>query len=169
MASPRLAALALRSRIVLACADGAGNTQVAEVPGVSRATVAKRRRQHAALAGGARTVTILAPPLADPAGGEALWGYLTGLLRPPLARWWHGQPHIGFEYARAGPVMTIRMWVPGTVPPGMIERAVEAAWPPGSTPSCRSSPGRSPGPGSCGRSLTATACLAANARDLSTR
>ena len=25
--------------------------------------------------------------------------------------------------------MTIRMWVPDTVPPGMIERAIEAAWP----------------------------------------
>jgi transposase len=36
-------ALALRSKIVLACADGAGNTQVAEVLGVSRATVAKWR------------------------------------------------------------------------------------------------------------------------------
>ena len=25
--------------------------------------------------------------------------------------------------------MTIRLWVPGTIPPGLIERAVEAAWP----------------------------------------
>ena len=88
-----------------------------------------RRRQHAALAAGARVITVLAPPLADPAGGEALWGHLTGLLRPPWARLWHGQPHIGFEYTWAGPVMTISVWVPGTVPPGMIERAIEAAWP----------------------------------------
>jgi hypothetical protein len=88
-----------------------------------------RRRQHAALAANARVITVLAPPLADPAGGEALWGHLTGLLRPPWARLWHGQPHIGFEYTWAGPVMTIRVWVPGTVPPGMIERAIEAAWP----------------------------------------
>ncbi|HEY5357513.1 MAG TPA: type IV secretory system conjugative DNA transfer family protein [Streptosporangiaceae bacterium] len=88
-----------------------------------------RRRQHAALAAHARLITVLAPPLADPAGGEALWGNLGGLLRPPRARLWHGQPHIGFEYAWAGPVMTISVWVPGTVPPGMIERAIEAAWP----------------------------------------
>ena len=88
-----------------------------------------RRRQHAALAANARVITVLAPPLADPAGGQALWGHLTGLLRPPWARLWHGQPHLGFEYTWAGPVMTIRMWVPGTVPPGMIERAIEAAWP----------------------------------------
>ena len=88
-----------------------------------------RRRQHAALAADAQVITVLAPPLADPAGGEALWGHLGGLLRPPWARLWHGQPHIGFEYAWAGPVMTISVWVPGTVPPGMIERAIEAAWP----------------------------------------
>jgi FixJ family two-component response regulator len=37
-------ALALRSRIVLACADGAANTQVAEALGISRVTVAKWRR-----------------------------------------------------------------------------------------------------------------------------
>ena len=88
-----------------------------------------RRRQHAALAADARVITVLAPPLADPAGGEALWGNLGGLLRPRWARLWHGQPHIGFEYTWAGPVMTIGVWVPGTVPPGMIERAIEAAWP----------------------------------------
>ena len=73
-----------------------------------------RRRQHAALAKSARVITVLAPPLADPAGGEALWGNLTGLLRPRWGRLWHGQPHIGFEYTWAGPVMTIQIWVPGT-------------------------------------------------------
>jgi hypothetical protein len=88
-----------------------------------------RRRRHAALAAGARVITVLAPPQADPAGGQVLWANLGGLLRPPWARWWHGQPHIGFEYTWAGPVMTISVWVPGTVPPGMIERAIEAAWP----------------------------------------
>ena len=88
-----------------------------------------RRRQDAAFAADARVITVLAPPLADPAGGEALWGNLGGLLRPRWARLWHGQPHIGFEYTWAGPVMTIGVWVPGTVPPGMVERAIEAAWP----------------------------------------
>ena len=77
-----------------------------------------RRRQHAALAAGARVITVLAPPLADPAGGQALWGHLAGLLRPRWARLWHGQPHIGFEYTWAATTMTISVWVPGIVPPG---------------------------------------------------
>ena len=91
-----------------------------------------RRRRHQVLAGGARQVVILAPPLADPAGGEALWGHLTGLLRPAWARWWHGQPHLGWEYSwtgGAGGGLRISMWVPGLIPPGLVERAAEAAWP----------------------------------------
>jgi hypothetical protein len=91
-----------------------------------------RHRQHAALAADARLVTILAPPQASPDGAVALWGHLTGLLRPAWARWWHGQPHLGWEYAWAGgdaAGMSIRLWVPGTIPPGLVERAIEAAWP----------------------------------------
>ncbi len=72
---------------------------------------------------------MLAPPQADPAGGEALWGNLAGLMRPPLARQLHGQPWIGWEYTWTPAGMTIIAWVPGTVPPGMAERAIEAAWP----------------------------------------
>ena len=90
------------------------------------------RRQQQAYAARARQVTILAPPLADPAGAQALWGHLTGLLRPAWARWWHGQPHLGWEYTWAGGPsggMKISIWVPGLIPPGLVERAVEAAWP----------------------------------------
>ena len=91
-----------------------------------------RRRRHQVLADGARQVVILAPPTADPAGAEALWGNLTGLLRPAWARWWHGQPHLGWEYSWAGGAgggLQISMWVPGIIPPGLVERAAEAAWP----------------------------------------
>jgi len=88
-----------------------------------------RARQHAAFADGARTITVLAPPQADPAGGETLWANLAGLMRPPLARWWHGQPHLGWEYTWTPDGMTISVWVPGAIPPGMVERAIEAAWP----------------------------------------
>ncbi len=88
-----------------------------------------RRRQHTVFTAGARTITVLAPPQADPAGGQALWGNLAGLMRPPLARQLHGQPWIGWEYTWTAAGMTITAWVPGTVPPGMAERAIEAAWP----------------------------------------
>ena len=102
-----------------------------------------RRRQHSAFAEAARQVTVLAPPQAGPAGAAALWGHLTGLLRPVWARWWHGQPHLGWEYTWAGgdaAGMSIRLWVPGTIPPGLIERAVEAAWPGAHTVTAPASP-----------------------------
>ena len=42
-----------------------------------------RRRQHAALAANARVITVLAPPEADPAGGQALWGQPDRAAAPP--------------------------------------------------------------------------------------
>ena len=42
--------------------------------------------------------------------------------------------------------MTIRLWVPGTVPPGMIERAVEAAWPGAHTVTAPATPPLPAGP-----------------------
>jgi hypothetical protein len=115
-----------------------------------------RRRQHAAFTAAARQVTVLAPPQPDPAGAGALWGHLTGLLRPPWARWWHGQPHLGWEYTWAGgdaAGMSIRLWVPGTVPPGLIERAVEAAWPGAHTVTAPASPPLPPGAAAAGGTL----------------
>jgi hypothetical protein len=115
-----------------------------------------RRRQHAVFAEAARQVTVLAPPQPDPAGAAALWGHLTGLLRPAWARWWHGQPHLGWEYAWAGGTaagMTIRLWVPGTLPPGLIERAVEAAWPGAHTVTARAGQPLPPGAVTAGGTL----------------
>ncbi len=74
-------------------------------------------------------VTVLAPPVVDPAGGPALWANLIGLLRPAWKRLLVGQPHLGFEYLFSEHGVTIRLWVPGLIPPGLVERAVEAAWP----------------------------------------
>ncbi len=87
------------------------------------------RRRHARLARDARLVTLLPPPEVDPAGGQALWSNLTGLLRPPWRRLLDGQPHLAFEYAWSPAGVRISLWVPGTIPPGLIERAAEAAWP----------------------------------------
>lgn len=88
-----------------------------------------RRRCHARLVANARQVTVLAPPSVDPAGGTALWSHLVGLLRPAWRRWLTGQPHVACEYVFSEAGVAIRLWVPGVIPPGLVERAVEAAWP----------------------------------------
>ncbi|WP_435208545.1 helicase HerA domain-containing protein [Streptomyces sp. bgisy034] len=93
---------------------------------------ARRRLLHwrqQRLVDGAHWVELLAPPQAAPKGGEVLWAQLSGLLRP----WWRriiaGQPHLAFEYTWSHTGLGIRLWVPGTVPLGLVRRAVEAAWP----------------------------------------
>jgi len=88
-----------------------------------------RRGCRQTLARNARLVTVLPPPIVDPAGAEALWANLLGLLRPAWRRVLAGQPHVVWEYAFDREAIRIRLWVPGTVPPGLVERAVEAAWP----------------------------------------
>jgi len=122
-----------------AAADAAVEAATASLPGVAAAggacalagaaVLAARARQRAALHAGARVVTILAPPEVDPAGGEALWRNLHDLLRSRWRRALSGQPHLAFEYAWSPDGLAVRMWVPGPVPPGMVERAVESAWP----------------------------------------
>jgi hypothetical protein len=88
-----------------------------------------RRRCRAALLTDARCVTVLAPPTVDPAGGVLLWSNLVGLLRPGWRRWFAGQPHLAWEYRFSEHGVSLRLWVPGVIPPGLVERAVEAAWP----------------------------------------
>jgi hypothetical protein len=88
-----------------------------------------RNRCHAALLADARCVTVLAPPTVDPAGGVLLWSNLVGLLRPSWRRWFTGQPHLAWEYRFSEHGVTLRLWVPGVIPPGLVERAIEAAWP----------------------------------------
>jgi hypothetical protein len=134
----------------------AGPLLAAAVAGFLAGRAWLRRRQHAAFTAAARTVTVLAPPQADPGGAAALWGHLTGLLRPPWARWLSGQPHLGWEYTWAGGTtagLSIRLWVPGTFPPGMIERAVEAAWPGAHTRTAPTSPPLPPGAWTAGGTL----------------
>ncbi|MGH4009915.1 MAG: type IV secretory system conjugative DNA transfer family protein [Pseudonocardiaceae bacterium] len=88
-----------------------------------------RRRCHARWVTGARMVTVLAPPTVDPSGGPALWSHLVGLLRPAWRRLLAGQPHLAWEYGFSHAGVAIRVWVPGVIPPGLVERALEAAWP----------------------------------------
>ncbi|MBB5801311.1 hypothetical protein F4560_001079 [Saccharothrix ecbatanensis] len=88
-----------------------------------------RRRFHDRLTTDARLITVLAPPTVDPTGAITVWSNLVGLLRPGWRRRFSGQPHLVFEFVFDADGVRIHLWVPGLVPPGMVERAVEAAWP----------------------------------------
>lgn len=87
------------------------------------------RRCRRRLAADARIVQILPPPTVDAAGAAVLWANLVGLLRPAWRRWLTGQPHLAFEYLFDRETVRLQVWVPGQIPPGMIERAIESAWP----------------------------------------
>ncbi|MGW4058636.1 type IV secretory system conjugative DNA transfer family protein [Amycolatopsis sp. NPDC004747] len=102
-----------------------------------------RRRYHASLITDARLVTVLAPPTVDPSGAITVWSNLVGLLRPGWRRRFGGQPHLAFELTFTDDGVQIRLWVPGVVPPGMVERAIEAAWPGAHT---RTTPAKPPIP-----------------------
>ncbi len=96
---------------------------------VAVALAVLRRRQAARMAEGARLVRILAPPEVDPEGAATLWSNLVALLRPAWRRLLGGQPHLGFEVTSGPHGLRIGLWVPGSVPEGLVERAIEAAWP----------------------------------------
>jgi TraM recognition site of TraD and TraG/Type IV secretion-system coupling protein DNA-binding domain len=93
------------------------------------AVTVTRRVQAARMGDGARLVKILAPPDVDPQGAATLWTNLVALLRPAWRRLLGGQPHVGFELTSTDGGLTIALWVPGPIPSGLVERAVEAAWP----------------------------------------
>ncbi|WP_051451485.1 type IV secretory system conjugative DNA transfer family protein [Actinospica robiniae] len=87
---------------------------------------ASRRR---AAADGARVIEIALPAQVEQNGAAAFWANMLGLHRPRLARLFAGQPHVAMEYVLTARQVAVRLWVPGTVPPGLVEHAVEAAWP----------------------------------------
>lgn len=124
----------------------------------------RRRHIRARLSVGARVVTVLSPPTVDPAGGLALWGNLVGLLRPGWRRLLGGQPHVVFEYLFSHTGASLQLWVPGGVPPGLVERAVEAAWPGAHTRTTDPTPPVTVAPG-VGRRLVVTAARARLARE----
>ncbi|GAA4924104.1 hypothetical protein HD597_011236 [Nonomuraea thailandensis] len=87
------------------------------------------RLRHRGLAPEARLIEISCPPDSDPDGAQVLWSQLLGLLRPAWKRFLTGQPHLVWEYQGNDAGVRIRLWVPGIVPPGIVEKAVQAAWP----------------------------------------
>jgi len=86
-------------------------------------------RRHRRYADGARQITVLPPPEVEPSSAHEFWANLTGLLRPAYKRFLSGQPHLSWEYVWDTTQVQIRIWVPGVIPHGIVERAVEAAWP----------------------------------------
>ena len=99
------------------------------VTALAVATLVVRRRAVARTATGGRLVQILAPPDVDPEGAVTLWTNLVALLRPAWRRLATGQPYVAFELTAGVAGLRLALWVPDAVPPGMAERAVEAAWP----------------------------------------
>ncbi|MBB6546910.1 type IV secretory system conjugative DNA transfer family protein [Nonomuraea rubra] len=85
--------------------------------------------QQAGMTPDARLIEISSPPRSDPEGAVVLWRQLVGLLRPAWKRALAGQPHLVWEYCGSDAGVRIRLWVPGTIPPGIVEKAVQAAWP----------------------------------------
>jgi Type IV secretion-system coupling protein DNA-binding domain len=81
------------------------------------------------LARHARVVTIGAPPTADPGGALLLWSSLHALLRSRAGRLLRGSVHLAWEIAADDGGARFRMWVPRTIPTGLLERTVTAAWP----------------------------------------
>lgn len=90
-----------------------------------RLYVARQRQAD----GAARRIKILPPPEVDPQAARLLWMGLHALLRP----WWRrvllGQPHLAWEITAAQEDVEVSLWVPPEVPPGLVERAVEVAFP----------------------------------------
>jgi hypothetical protein len=78
---------------------------------------------------GARRVRVLPPPEVDPQQARLLWMSLHALLRPWWKRFVFGQPHVGFEIVGRPEEIDVALWVPHDVPPGLVERAVEVAFP----------------------------------------
>lgn len=87
------------------------------------------RLRHRRLTINARLIEISCPPDSDPHGAQVLWSQLIGLLRPAWKRLLTGQPHLVWEYQGDDSGIRVRLWIPGTVPPGIVEKAIQAAWP----------------------------------------
>lgn len=91
--------------------------------------VALRRWKSAKDSSAARLLQILPPPEVDREGALTLWMALHALIRPRWKRWLFGQPHLVWELFAEGGEASLGMWVPGSIPPGLVERAIESSWP----------------------------------------
>lgn len=116
---------------------GAGICVLALAVVVARLVLVRLRERR--LAEGARLIQLAVPPELDADGALLLWSALHDLLRPRLARLLGGQPQLAWEIAADRAGSRFRLWIPGAVPPGLVERALASAWP-GITTSIEQSP-----------------------------
>jgi hypothetical protein len=77
---------------------------------------------------GARRVRVLSPAEIDPVGARTLWMGLHALLRPWWRRLLSGQPNLAWEIVATSEDVQVSLRVPDVVPPGLVERIVEASW-----------------------------------------
>ena len=91
--------------------------------------MAARLLRSRRLAVDGRRIRILAPPDVAAAGASTLWMGLHAILRPLWRRVLLGQPHLAWEVVAEPDSIEFSLWVPRIIPPGLVERAVESAWP----------------------------------------
>jgi hypothetical protein len=97
---------------------------------VAGALAAWRAWSDRRLRSSARRIRILPPPgVAGAPGAEMLWMSLHSLLRPWWRRLLSGQPYLAWEIVARPEEVEVGIWVPREVPPGLVERAVNASWP----------------------------------------
>lgn len=94
---------------------------------VAARTVRKSRDRKAASLG--RQLQVLPPPEVDSDGAVTLWMALHALTRPTWKRMFLGQPHLAWELTAEGGEASLSVWVPSSVPPGLVEQAIENSWP----------------------------------------
>ncbi|GLZ16268.1 hypothetical protein Acsp04_65030 [Actinomadura sp. NBRC 104425] len=85
--------------------------------------------RHHRYTDGARLIEIAVPPKVEETSAAAWWRHLVGLAGPWWKRALFGQPHVAWEYVADADGLRVQVWVPGTVPPGVVEKAVRSAWP----------------------------------------
>lgn len=108
----------------------AGTTATVLVAATLLLAAVMRGVRRERLARDARQVVVLCPPAMNARAAQAFWSHLVGLLRPAWKRLLFGQPHLAFEYRVTGEGgITLSVWVPASVPPGLVERAAASAWP----------------------------------------
>ncbi|GAB3275118.1 hypothetical protein GCM10027589_00030 [Actinocorallia lasiicapitis] len=85
--------------------------------------------RNAWLARSARLVEIAVPPHVEPGSATAWWSQIMGLTAPRWKRALFGQPHLAWEFLADHAGTKVQVWVPGAVPPDLVEMAVRSAWP----------------------------------------